>query len=412
MPITSVTDVHVYRYWSGQDAPNGTKTSNQFNAVVTDSGTRSGVSNPRWRQQIRRHINAGTGMTASYVNTSRSHFDAEYEYGTGSGPYGRRWMQGPWTGTTVPSTTLYPTDNQMIGLQKEASIKLMLKFRNAQTQLQGLVSAGEFGETLRMLRNPAKALFEGIGGYLSSARRRAKKAPKKHRKRILQDTWLEYSFGWAPLVSDIEGAYKALHDLPLDEYKLCRVQVSRNYQQSIAVGTQYLGEFAWNWESNTTGSGSVKAYGEVNVNCTDASGSLARFGVRASEFLPTVWELIPYSFVADYFSNIGNVIAAGSFPTKNIQWSGMTFKKISTRRATYVFNDHGTEVAVGSTYRGGSGSASSSTCGRSDVTRLTSAVTKIGLNAIQFQIPGLSLKWLNLGALATASSRASASLRT
>jgi hypothetical protein len=43
-------------------------------------------------------------------------------------------------------------------------------------------------------------------------------------------------------------------------------------------------------------------------------------GLHPSNWLPTAWELLPYSFVYDYFANIGDIINAAT-----VQQSDMTF---------------------------------------------------------------------------------------
>jgi len=43
------------------------------------------------------------------------------------------------------------------------------------------------------------------------------------------------------------------------------------------------------------------------------------FGFQPSEFLPTAWELLPWSFLADYFSNIGDCLTAWSTVTDKVE---------------------------------------------------------------------------------------------
>lgn len=55
-------------------------------------------------------------------------------------------------------------------------------------------------------------------------------------------------------------------------------------------------------------------------------------GLDLSSFAPTVWEVIPYSFVADYFTNIGDMIDAASFPRSTLSWVAKTIVLTKERK--------------------------------------------------------------------------------
>jgi hypothetical protein len=55
------------------------------------------------------------------------------------------------------------------------------------------------------------------------------------------------------------------------------------------------------------------------------------FGLLPERFLPTVWELIPYSFVADYFINVGDIISSYAFHRENIAFGWTTYKAVTER---------------------------------------------------------------------------------
>jgi hypothetical protein len=61
--------------------------------------------------------------------------------------------------------------------------------------------------------------------------------------------------------------------------------------------------------------GAVKAQA-----ATTASDRLARFGFTPSEFIPTAWEILPWSFLVDYFLNIGDLLSASVTDTSNVAW--------------------------------------------------------------------------------------------
>jgi hypothetical protein len=53
----------------------------------------------------------------------------------------------------------------------------------------------------------------------------------------------------------------------------------------------------------------------------------ALFGFSPEQFLPTAWELVPYSFLIDYFTNIGDIIAGWSSLLVPLKWANKTTRK-------------------------------------------------------------------------------------
>jgi hypothetical protein len=336
------------------------------------------------------------------VFTSQNYFrgsaDAWVTWGP-TKPYNLTYVKGEcFASPPFPVAGDMPGSGSIESCKKLASQKLMLQGRKAQQSLQSLVALGEFGETVRLLRNPAKALFSGIRNYMKDARRRASRVKKKHRDRVVQDTWLEYQFGWRPLVSDIEGAYNALHNMPQSRYKKVHASHSIAGSAIITFGNTVVGELSFDWENRKLQDTSCRAYGEVVVECLTPRGSLARWGVSTSEFLPTLWELIPYSFVADYFSNIGDAIAAATYPISNFAWHGMTTRNRVSAIRLYRFNRSDTMNNQGQS-KDADGFCSSAGANRVVYERNTAIYTGSQVFKLTFEIPGLGLKWLNLAAL-------------
>jgi hypothetical protein len=118
--------------------------------------------------------------------------------------------------------------------------------------------------------------------------------------------------------------------------------------------------------------------------------------LRLEDFVPTVWELIPYSFVADYFTNIGDIISAFSYGNMNLRWSTRTqvVKAIAVNNsASPRLNDTNPINIIEFGIDDGS----------STITRRI--VDRKNYNggfvpSLRFEIPGAdSSKWINLAAL-------------
>jgi hypothetical protein len=114
-------------------------------------------------------------------------------------------------------------------------------------------------------------------------------------------------------------------------------------------------------------------------------------GFSPKDFLPTAWELIPYSFLVDYFSNIGGIIYGMSNLFTNLAWHNSTVRK------ELKFRQWGTEYPLPGLVRITGAYAK---CVTSKVSVERSKYTGHGVPSLAFKIPGFrSLKWLNIAAL-------------
>jgi hypothetical protein len=206
---------------------------------------------------------------------------------------------------------------------------------------QGGVFLGELKETIHAIRHPLSALNSSIFGYFGTAnkrlrgiRRSGSRAERLVRvKDVVANTYLEYAFGWKPLVSDIDGALQAL------------VQYNTYREPVVAVragaSKKYSNPYATHW---ALGTGSVLAewlevhevniqmYGAVSCRAGCESDTIRRsIGLTIPDVLPSLWELIPYSFVVDYFTNIGAIIDAACFNTAAVRWWNIATRVESSR---------------------------------------------------------------------------------
>lgn len=287
------------------------------------------------------------------------------------------------------------------------------KCLSAQRSLQGFVAAGEIGESCRMIGSRGKKLRIGIDNYLGTVvkRSRSRRWTKKGLLQMLSDTWLEYSFGWRPLVADIQGAAKALakaqHQRPARQF-VTDFAGGNAKQSGYSSHQTFAGNFTITKLNEVRSYDvSVKYYGVIDCPLPQ-DFVIAQFGFRFEDFIPAVWELIPYSFLVDYFTNAGAIIEAFSHGNCGTRWVSRGIKTKSTSAFSNIVVDFAgvapwvTEAV--STSLGKLSSREMSTVSRHDYTG-----TRIP--ALQFKIPGLSTKWLNIAALGVSHRRALSSLR-
>lgn len=273
-----------------------------------------------------------------------------------------------------------------------------------QSALQGQVFLGEVREALQMIKRPAQGLRRGIDNHYEALRRR-RKGSKSHKRRVIAETWLESQFGWAPLISDIESGAEALANIVHRRlpFKMVTAKGTGSYSGSSEhVHLQVPGAFSAVVNKKRTASVTKVIRGVVNLHVANPLLMTSQnLGFRWDQFVPTLWELTPYSFLVDYFTNIGDVLTNWSFATSNLKWCWMTsvtetLLESQSTRAVFTPSGLGYERSVLANSPG----SSRSTYRIIDRSPLTSLVPSIRL-----EIPGMaSVKWLNIAALGAARS--------
>jgi len=301
---------------------------------------------------------------------------------------------------SVPNSLKIEADNAALS-------RYIKRINEVHSAFKGGTFLGELRESLHMVLRPGQIFRREIGFYVQDARRflrkaKGKRLPLRTRHRVLRDTWLEYSFGWKPLMSDVKSGFDALLSLNEDVNEFASGKAGRNVTtsstQSGSGGTINSSVLSWSYEESQSSDYLVRYFGKANVKTMPGGWRLASqtFGFRLEEFLPTVWELIPYSFLVDYFTNIGDVIQAYSTLTSSVKWTAKTIRdERITEWVGFKLNKLGlpqyqirNELFVPPTFS------------RSAKNVLRSNYVGSLVPQFEFQLPGFGLKWLNIAALA------------
>lgn len=292
--------------------------------------SKTGVKVPRWKYRIQ-HLQSATSAYSRVgdLKIEGDDYSCGVSFNTGQMSYSDEYK-----GNT-PLWSVPPVAEHDPLAYEEALGNFLSSASDAIAPFKGGVFLGELKETLQMLRRPASALRDGMSSYLQRARRLTGRGrrPLSARRRIseinkvLSGTWLEYVYGWRPLLQDIEAATDAYAKLN------ARIETVRAYgkakRSSIVYEysstdnhPNYLHWLTEEINKVTTTSrlkGVCKAYA-TGVDQDSAQGILDTLGFNLAEFVPTVWELIPYSFVVDMFTNVGDILNSGLGLTADWVW--------------------------------------------------------------------------------------------
>jgi hypothetical protein len=293
------------------------------------------------------------------------------------------------------------------------------KVADVNRQFQGGTFFGELAEALHGIRHPAEALFKGIEGYSIAATKLRRSFVKSkadllslsrnQRRKVARSfsdaatgLWLEKSFHWLPLMYDIQGAFSALtHTLDQVPRQFVKVSatdvVSKVSQVSSWVGPRFYDGYRTITDET---SATVKYYGIVRVGPRSPfAPDLKALGFDLRSFVPTLWELIPYSWAVDYFTNVGDIIYGASYGGEDVVWTSRGWKKAARRT---IISGLGSKAS--SPPPGWKDIILFGTMKQSEVATETAIISRAVytgayIPSLDYKIPGMSLKWLNLGAV-------------
>lgn len=193
--------------------------------------------------------------------------------------------------------------------------------------ISGPTALGEIRQTLELLRKPNKAIEKLLLRYNKRvySKLRKKRFDAKKTVEYARKKYLEFTFAVTPLVSDVQGAAEALGRMgfttPLD----VRTSVSRIIPietRSSVYNSYFYREMRVSCRYQTTVVGKIKS---SVVKPPGTTPKLARLlGFSWDEFLPTAWELVPYSFVIDYFTNVNSILSSRYASASYLAWRSTT----------------------------------------------------------------------------------------
>lgn len=225
--------------------------------------------------------------------------------------------------------------------------------------LDALTAMAEAKSTLSYLEGRGKDVYDELRRFTGKALRkdltvwdpiRKVRVPKTTKAQIdLNSLWLEYRYAITPLALDVEGAITQLNEGALMLIKGTALDDKTFTSNRPVVLTKVNGTLPWSYPEGApvghevhTSHVSVKAYAKYS------SDILALGGITASP-LTTLWELVTYSFIIDWFINLGDMMrAAGPTGWMTFHDGGVVLKCESTSRITPASVDINWEQCISS----------------------------------------------------------------
>jgi hypothetical protein len=303
--------------------------------------------------------------------------------------------------------------NPLVQACKNANRILHRKWTARRRQVQGVVVLTELEKTISMVKNPAKALR----GRATTLIQRLRKLRKRGTRggslvKAFADTWLETTFGWKPLIADLkDGATAVARIATRNALERQQFRAYGDYAETVQVanGFQSVGcvtgntDIGFQINDYTHRIGYCIIYGKWQTKLQDAPSThyyAARLallsGFSWEDAIPQAWELVPWSFLVDYFINIGDVLESAANVFDQPAW--MVEVDIDETVKTRVYNP---DIAYMKANYPGFVSLDGGTLTRKTsykvIDRKSFDYSKL-YPSLSFSLP-VDLQWLNIAAL-------------
>ena len=373
---------------------------------IADVDTLDGVKNPFWRKQIATGQNATTHCTGKRLTVDNEFVTAGYSYYSPASPNTESF--GEWYG--YHPVTLPVLGNPPASVVTEVHNRVIRKFltacENARSSVEVGQDLGEYKQTIEGLIRPMSSMRKTIVDHyerLTKASRRYRAWDVPSRTKALADSYLEWTFGMKPLLSDVAGAYVGLQNA----YRhMSNIQPVSAHARGSYSGSNIVANLTGQLLSVRGNKKSVSYYSERMKGGyrlgLQADGRLLPLDIlqlrTLDDFKITAWDLLPYSFLIDYFANIGDLIHASCATRFNLAWGVQSTRttieeEISYNSISDLTSVFGTVRTTSNWCKGGNSKVTSTSFIRNALTP-ASLIPEFRLS-----LPTSAKPWVNIAAL-------------
>lgn len=206
--------------------------------------------------------------------------------------------------------------------------------REVQHQFNAGAFLAELRETIGFLISPIQSVRRQSDRYYRRISGRALWRENQVSKlRKLSDYWLSYRFGVKPLLSDIDDAMHELADKVVGRPPTLPVRGKGKWDTATTTVTEGANLSIWRYRRELTNfvKTDVVLRGRVRIDMPTQiifPPSLVRV---FEDFVPSLWEAVPWSWAVDYFTNVGDILSALTYLESNLLWANWTKRTVAER---------------------------------------------------------------------------------
>lgn len=350
----------IYRY-STNLQPISVPPAEQSTPLWVIGRSKTGRLLPNWRKLIR----DGKDATTEFSGWEQ---DFEVRYAHVDASYRRQVSPNVWQiYRTYDSSFINQCNMNPISADLSSTVvtealnlaiaQLYKKINKAHHQFQGGVFLGEIHKTAKLMTGVVKrfkqTVLQTVTG-MRKTRNQVKTASNKVRRQALANAWLEGAFGWKPLLHDAEDLAIALARM-LNHTERTHIKAIAGSEKVISHGSSQI-SFSYlranlvqteKCEASVLFRGFLQASPyKGTIAPLERMISLSGFDFRS--FIPTMWELVPYSFLVDYFTNVGDVLYALTVDTSMVKvlWRTIRINSIREHHVTPLYGETAKNVLI------------------------------------------------------------------
>lgn len=262
-------------------------------------------------------IKSSTLMGRTFRNASTyrrtigivEYFDGGMSYYDSSGRLvreesGRATVSAPHFGPNITSTLALQFPSSIVA---QANLEALLKLKDQKIDIG--TALAESKQTIAHLAHTATSLLSFIINVRKGRWTKAAKALGLSKNAVksgaaIGDRWLEYRFAWQPLMADISGAMTELQRGFREEAQLFSVVRNITFNPDGDFPDDLPSTYSY-VDKRSKASTKVKIYARVSDS---EINKLTQLGLLNP--LQVAWELVPFSFMLDWFLPVGDFLEA------------------------------------------------------------------------------------------------------
>lgn len=220
-----------------------------------------------------------------------------------------------------------------LNLVSRCETKCLLKVKDQKVHIGTTIA--EANKTLKQVGDSVMDIVKAFRAVKSGNIKRAAgilgvPVPRKKGKDIASN-WLALQYGWLPLYSDIHGAYDEIRKLTSD--RPLRFSTTAAIRESLP--SSFQPNISGSYSDSFNAVGTQEGYQVVKVNLVYEVNSRLMNDLSNNGLvnpLEVAWELVPFSFVVDWFLPIGDWMSALTADVGLIFRCGSLTKFVSNKR--------------------------------------------------------------------------------
>jgi hypothetical protein len=301
---------------SGVDSDTGIM--NQTNSGSTRI-TRTTATTGDYSSRLHKHLMVPV-LTYAYKKAfdSGTYYVGNY---TSIANYGSYIITETRSGNSVDATQddqFVPNSAEFAAQDRQVDNKILSNIKNQKVNLAQVV--GERHQVIRMVGDNAKRIANAIlalkkGNLVAAAKSLGANTPGRYARRrvskakssadFVSRAWLELQYGWKPLLTDIYGAAEVLASRGFETH-LNRVDATVRKKFAQERDGRFSPDDKAHWYAQHTCERFCKKV--VYFTANTETKPLAALGLTNPAMI--AWELMPWSFVIDWFLPVGNWISS------------------------------------------------------------------------------------------------------